>query len=233
MKQLKTNYIRLFIETTILQIKNFFDDLIKTNSKKCYLIANWLKYYFEYLQTEREFLERKHYKKFKFGQVVRVSFGFNLGHELGGIHYAIVLNKKDSPYSSDIIVVPLSSKHKELPQNDKESRIDIGFELKNAIQNKIDKVAEKMLTYMRNINEKNIKEEDTQRLKKWMELYTKLKNEFDNMSNGTIVLTRQIRFITKMRILAPTTRTDYFDDVIISSNTMQNITNTLYNIIKF
>lgn len=232
MQQMSLNDIKIFIETVLAQIKNFFDEFVSTTSKRCYLIANWLKFYFAYLRNEQEFLNKKNYKTFKYGQVIRVSFGFNIGHELGGIHYAIVINNDDSPYSSDLIVIPLSSKHKEISTNTKESRIDIGFELKNIIKNKIDSVAEKMLNLMKNIDRENIKEEDTNKLKKFMELYDKLNTEYENMSDGSIILTKQIRFITKMRIMAPTTKTDYFNNIILSTETMHKITDKLKSLLN-
>ncbi|MFR4125889.1 hypothetical protein [[Ruminococcus] torques] len=42
--------------------------------------------------------------------MIQVDLGFRIGHEEGGLHYAVVLNKKDSPYSDILTVLPLSSK---------------------------------------------------------------------------------------------------------------------------
>lgn len=53
---------------------------------------------------------KKIYKQYKRGTIVRVNFGVNVGSELCGPHFAIVLNKNDSKNNKNLQVVPLSSK---------------------------------------------------------------------------------------------------------------------------
>lgn len=50
------------------------------------------------------------YARYKYGQLVMVDFGLNIGNEICGNHFAIVFTNSDSPYSGLITVVPLSSK---------------------------------------------------------------------------------------------------------------------------
>ncbi|WP_424349633.1 type II toxin-antitoxin system PemK/MazF family toxin [Latilactobacillus sp. 5-91] len=50
-----------------------------------------------------------HYKR---GTVIRVDFGVNMGSEFCGIHFAIVLDKKDNARKRTLTVVPLTSKEK-------------------------------------------------------------------------------------------------------------------------
>ncbi len=52
------------------------------------------------------------YTKYKRGHIVYVSFSPSVGTELSGCHYAIVLNKKDYNSSSNLTVLPLTSKDK-------------------------------------------------------------------------------------------------------------------------
>ncbi len=61
---------------------------------------------------EQNNTEKKKYRIYKRGQLVRVNFGLNFGSELSMIHYAIVLNKTDNKRNATLTVVPLSSKHK-------------------------------------------------------------------------------------------------------------------------
>ena len=51
-----------------------------------------------------------------------VNFGTSIGNELSGNHFAIVLNKKDSPKAGEITVLPLTSKVNK-------SNINLGNEL--------------------------------------------------------------------------------------------------------
>ena len=53
----------------------------------------------------------KFFPKFKRGTIVYVKFGINIGSELSGNHFAIVLDKYDKVTKSTLTVVPLSSKN--------------------------------------------------------------------------------------------------------------------------
>lgn len=53
----------------------------------------------------------KPYPYFKRGAVIRVNFGVNEGSEFSNIHFAVVLDKRDSPRKRTLTVVPLTSKN--------------------------------------------------------------------------------------------------------------------------
>ena len=42
-------------------------------------------------------------------QIVNVDFGFRIGSELGGLHYAVVMDKQNSMNGDTVTVVPLGS----------------------------------------------------------------------------------------------------------------------------
>ena len=46
---------------------------------------------------------------YKRGDIVKLNFGFNIGSEYGGLHYAIVINNKNPHSSSVVTVIPLTS----------------------------------------------------------------------------------------------------------------------------
>ncbi|WP_232345955.1 type II toxin-antitoxin system PemK/MazF family toxin [Mammaliicoccus sciuri] len=52
------------------------------------------------------------YNSYKRGTIIYVDFGVNVGSEISGGHFAIVLNKNDNKKSSMLNVIPLSSKEK-------------------------------------------------------------------------------------------------------------------------
>lgn len=56
-------------------------------------------------------LPRRYYY-YRRGTVIRVNFGTNLGSEFSNIHFAIVLDKRDSPNKKTLTVLPLTSKQR-------------------------------------------------------------------------------------------------------------------------
>ncbi|MDU6767032.1 MAG: type II toxin-antitoxin system PemK/MazF family toxin [Gemella haemolysans] len=84
-------------------------------------VMEYHQYKFKYLPESVLFKAKQFYKeaqgkntkffpKFKRGTIVYVKFGVNIGSELSGNHFAIVLDKYDKVTKSTITVVPLSSK---------------------------------------------------------------------------------------------------------------------------
>lgn len=83
------------------------------------LLINWLKQFSRYKAYERDFNPKK-LKKYNFGDLIEVDFGYNVGRELRGPHFAVVV--ENNPRSKPtIMVVPLSS----YMHNKKESAYDI------------------------------------------------------------------------------------------------------------
>lgn len=72
-------------------------------------LPDWVYRKSVYLSNEinRTHPNRKVYSQ---GAIVKVDFGVNVGSELSGHHFAVVLNKKDNRNNSKLTVVPLSSK---------------------------------------------------------------------------------------------------------------------------
>ena len=54
--------------------------------------------------------ENKKFKYYRRGQIIQVKFEPQTGYEIKGIHYAIVITKRDQPYIGTLTVVPLTSK---------------------------------------------------------------------------------------------------------------------------
>lgn len=77
------------------------------------------------------------YARYKYGQLVMVDFGLNIGNELCGNHFAIVFTNNDSPYSGLITVVPLSSKNGT-------NRISLGEFLSNDILLKLSDIGKSL-----------------------------------------------------------------------------------------
>lgn len=63
--------------------------------KKSDLLAYWINDFAQYHDEEKTFNIAKS-GMYSRGDVIKVNLGFNIGNELGGLHYCIVLNKYDN-----------------------------------------------------------------------------------------------------------------------------------------
>lgn len=89
---------------TVADMQTEIEDL-KHEIKRHRLLTSWLETMVGYFRRESK--PRPSYDYVR-GQVILVDFGFNVGTEFGGIHYAVVL--VDSPrWSPKVVVLPLTS----------------------------------------------------------------------------------------------------------------------------
>ena len=86
-------------------LKMFKDTVLKLSAKKVLILADWLVKWVVYLQNEIDFVP-KSLKAYKQREIILVDFGFNIGSEFGGRHYAVILEKNNNPRS---LVAPITS----------------------------------------------------------------------------------------------------------------------------
>ncbi|MEC1387348.1 type II toxin-antitoxin system PemK/MazF family toxin [Aerococcus viridans] len=79
----------------------------KMDEKRGKIFLDWLEIQNKYLLWEESFNPMK-LRKYKRGEVVLANFGFNVGAEYGGMHYAAII-KKDVKSNPIVNVIPLSS----------------------------------------------------------------------------------------------------------------------------
>lgn len=84
------------------------DILRSLQPKQQRIFSEWLDTWKLYIAFETNFEPRK-MRYYKRGEIVLVHFGYNVGSELGGIHYAIVVENNNNIASPTLTVVPLSS----------------------------------------------------------------------------------------------------------------------------
>lgn len=89
-------------------LEHFINDRSDKHLKKAHLISYWLKDYVQMLEFEEIFDPTKNIS-YKRGNIVKLNFGFNIGSEYGGLHYAVVLDKKNDHNSPVLTVLPLTS----------------------------------------------------------------------------------------------------------------------------
>ncbi|MCM1122444.1 MAG: type II toxin-antitoxin system PemK/MazF family toxin [Eubacterium sp.] len=71
-------------------------------------LSQWLSSWIYYLSTEKDFDSNK-LMTYKRGDIVHVNFGFNVHNELGGTHYAVVVENDNPSSNGTVTVVPLKS----------------------------------------------------------------------------------------------------------------------------
>ena len=192
--------------------------------KKSNLLAYWIYDYAVYHDEERNFDTTK-IRTFKRGDVVKANLGFNIGSELGGLHYCIVLDKYDNPKNASLNVIPLTSK--KIDKIYSKSAINLGKELYNILNNNLEKENRKLNNLLKKIEKINDIPESIQNVIKEEQKYIdKMSKEINKMKQDSIALINQITTISKQRL---------FDDIILrkvhlSSNSLDLIDN---QIIKF
>lgn len=77
--------------------------------KQTHLLAYWINDFAIYHDNEKTFDLSKSGRYVR-GSVIKVNFGYNIGNEFGGLHYCVVLNKKDNLKNGTLNVLPLTSK---------------------------------------------------------------------------------------------------------------------------
>lgn len=109
----------------------------KQHSEKQYLnCLKWIERLITHAINEKETKSKSaRYWTYPRGSIIKVDFGFNVGYEIGGVHYAVVLNNNDSIYSGTLNVVPLSSKKEKKKLSMYE--VDLGSEFYDNIQHKL------------------------------------------------------------------------------------------------
>lgn len=82
-----------------------FKNIIKDcKNPKFNNLDSWQHFQAAAFKRENNPSRKNRFIKYKRGTIVMVNFGTSIGNELSGNHFAVVLNKKDSPNSGKITV---------------------------------------------------------------------------------------------------------------------------------
>ena len=166
--------------------------------KKSNLLAYWINDFAVYHDEERNF----DYSKsgiFSRGDIIKVNLGFNIGSELGGLHYCIVLNKYDNTRNGTLNVVPLSSKKSNKKYGF--STINLGKELYNILQEKLNKEKQKVQEILDELDKiENVPFDIQNIIEKEKEYIQNSEKEISKMKKDSIVLINQITTVSKQRV---------------------------------
>lgn len=226
----------------ISELNKYLDTCLLGDSshvKKANLLSYWLKDYIKYIDQEETFNSTL-LKEYSRGDVIKVNLGFNVGNEEGGLHYCVVLDKKNAKSCSTLTVVPLSSiKPSSKPRK---TSVFLGDDIYITLQkknNEIGKIVQNCIDICKeeidNLHtlpenteeEKIIKYYKIQKIKdiinandEKLELSRKIELELNQMKKGTIALINQITTISKQRIYNPKKDLDILSGVKISNEKM-------------
>ncbi len=231
---------------TITGLNEYLDNCIiqdEKHMKKANLLSYWLKDYISYLKEEEKFNSYK-LNEYKRGDIIKVNLGFNVGNEEGGLHYCVVLDKKNAKSYSTLTVIPLSTQ-KSTSKREK-TIVNLGDDIYKNLEKKSKKMLEELSTNiscekieMRELDNKFTTNTDDERIikdfkkqeikNKIKEYESKLKqiekvdNNIARMKKGTIALVNQITTISKQRIYDPKNDNDILAGISLSKEKMDLI----------
>ena len=217
--------------------------------KKVDLLSYWIEEYTRYLTWEESF-DPKKVKRYSRGDVIKVNFGFRVGNELGGLHFAVVIESDNAHSAGTIIVVPLKSTDGKTIHP---SNVDLGTELYSKIKDRQDillRQAQEALCDISNLitatlqadgsSEPITRERIMQIIKASPELSLKrdiLKQnisahernlkEIEKLKSGSMAVINQITAISKQRIYTPKKSEDFLDGVSLSNTALEKINEKL------
>ncbi|MCI3137693.1 type II toxin-antitoxin system PemK/MazF family toxin [Staphylococcus hominis] len=216
-----------------------FDFLSKTNNKKFKYLPSWQYSKAYWFKKEHNGSSKKKYVKLKRGSIVFVNFGVNVGSEISGHHFAVVVNKDDTIYKPVTTVVPLTSKSKDfyIPLENtviKNATVHLRMQL-NEISKKIEKVkkyieildntsSKKVLKYrftfsfFESINIYGITMENT----KEIDLLEKVVKMYEKYQKKTYADVNNIQTISKLKIQS-INKYDPSGKIKVSNNNLNDI----------
>ena len=222
--QNKNDFLK-FKADVINKLSDYIDQLANTDYKNSVNLVYWLKSLTNFLKREKNF-QPKYLPVYKRGSIIFAEMGYNPGSEHGGLHYVIVLDKNDSKASSTLTVVPMAStKGKKL--NEKFC-FDLGEEFYDTLDYKTSALISEATKRINSLD--NSQQEEFKAFNKELDIIESCMEKAKKLKQGGYALLGQITTISKMRIKEPTQKQDPLFDVILSEETMNNLSKAISNL---
>lgn len=126
-------------EKAVNEFSNYIDSLLSSgqadNEKRAKLISQWAYKYIKYISNEKVF-NSEYLPRLKRGSIVLADFGYRIGNEVGGLHYAIVVDNKNEKRSGTVTVIPLTSEKENSLKKLRHNQIYLGDAFLKAITDK-------------------------------------------------------------------------------------------------
>lgn len=222
-----------FKNSLLRSLDNQLTDLIESDDdsdyRKAAKICYWIKDYIGYMDFEASFNPTR-LPKYERGSIVKVNFGFRIGNEHGGLHYAVVIDNNNSIRSGAVTVVPLKSKKtgRTLHQH----HVDLGSEIYEKIQLRNNTLIQSINQKLSGLRTKLASAEEPeaieinsqiQEIVKEDKALKKIRKELSKMQGGSIALLDQVTTVSKMRIYDPQSGFGVLSGVKLSSEGLNAI----------
>lgn len=208
----------------------------EADRKRAQILSYWVKSYTGMIRREAEFNPAS-LPRLTRRQIVNVDFGFRVGSELGGLHYAVVMDKKNSVNGDTVTVVPLGS----LKERHRASRNKIILEdgIFTALNEKTDKQTAEATRLINSIaTDTQLEAMDevsktTEIMKRIATAQNKLANakasiaKMEKLKHGSVANVSQLTTVSKIRIKEPTTPQSVLCGVKVSERDMEQIEKAL------
>lgn len=206
----------------IRKIDDLLTELINSDDEKLLkradLISYWIKSFCNFVKSEDTF-DPKYLLKYKRGDVVKADFGYRCKNELGGLHYAIIIDVDNAKASGLVTVVPLSSK--KVNKKIHRTEVDLGNEIFNTLISAYDRSLHKLKVNLANVTNN---QSEISKMERDLDTLEKKKNEILKMKEGSVAMISHISTISKARIKDPVNRsTGILCDVKVSTTTLSEI----------
>lgn len=213
-----------FKEDTLESIEKYLDEVLNEDQKRCAGITYWLNNYNNYLKFEKRFNPNR-LPVYKYGSVIDVNLGFNIGDEFGGKHYCVVLNKHDNKKNQLLTVIPLSSMKPGMKKSKlNKSEVYLGSSLYEIL---LTKIRTEINLYRKILVSEEeflkISLDDREKLEQNIERSEKRLNKIEKLKPGSYARCSQITTISKMRIFDPKNLNDALIDIQLPKDNMKDI----------
>jgi len=209
----------------------YMKELLKTQYKKAAILSYWLRDYLNYLKAEVTFKPRFN-MSYKRGQIVYVNFGYRVGTELGGCHYAIVLDAHNSQSNSQLTVIPMKSKREKSTSYSSIYHVDLYNEIQLCMMEKSIAIIDEETAYIKrlidqygeDLKSNPVAAKELAKSKRVLDHAQHIREFADNkLNHESVADVGQICTISKIRIVHPTQKSDVLHDILLSLDTMSRI----------
>ncbi len=189
--------ISTHVDLSIRQITKLMQSYLDNPStiEKADKLAYWFEDYCRLLNFEDTF-NPSFLKSYKRGDIVKVNLGYNIGNEEGGLHYCVVVDKKNAKSSGVVTVIPLTSyKGKKLHY----SSVFLENEIYQKLKEKSDKLMLQLSHKITLMNPKTSTQEEILSALEDLRFARKVDDEMSKMKKGSVALVSQIVTVSKQK----------------------------------
>lgn len=230
-EELKRHVAEAFGELDSL-LSSWMNSPNEADQKRAQIMSYWIKTYTGMIRRETDFNPAS-IPRLTRRQIVNVDFGFRVGSELGGLHYAVVLDKKNSMNGDTVTVIPLGSmkEHYKVSKN----RVALEDGIFAALDEKANKQIEEAMKIADSVaNDLDLKElPEKERVAEAMKRFAIAKTKLDSseasikkmekLKHGSVANISQITTVSKLRIKEPITPQSVLYGVKASERDMKQI----------